>query len=295
MVYGPQGTDYSLDALLKVDLGAVRGNKAKAMHLHLVVSAMDAIRWRPGFNAHGIQSMRACSWLQQSQGQACAKTAGLGPPWISQRTITECALHWSADAEHSCAHIHPASYLHTWHPSSVLKVAITTRRRQRCTMLPMFVQVCLHVCAMLAHPHARVWAGSELAVRRGRLRDVQGGDEARLQLLASHLEVKLAGRPSLPPRTLAMLHAILRSRGTPVPELSGSFASGAGAVKSESLPEQEAPADAARQVGLLLERAAWHVTGFSRTLGFNRVQHQGPAESQEFVTHRCSVLAKANC
>ncbi|KAK9804501.1 hypothetical protein WJX73_000258 [Symbiochloris irregularis] len=121
VVYGPQGTDYSLDALLRVDLGAVKGSRGKqAMPLHLVVSAMDAIR----------------------------------------------------------------------------------------------------------------------------LRDVEGGDEVRLQLLATHLEVKLAGRPSLPPRTLALLHAVLRSRGTPVPQIDGGPATGALAVRGESLPQPEPPAPA---------------------------------------------------
>jgi len=50
-------------------------------------------------------------------------------------------------------------------------------------------------------------------VRAGRLRDLPGGDEARVKALVSDLGVELVGRPAPSQRALGLAAAILRARG----------------------------------------------------------------------------------
>ncbi len=49
--------------------------------------------------------------------------------------------------------------------------------------------------------------------RAGRLRDLPGGDEARMKALVSDLGVELVGRPASSQRALGLAAAILRARG----------------------------------------------------------------------------------
>lgn len=64
--------------------------------------------------------------------------------------------------------------------------------------LPMFVQLFAHQAAML--------------------RDMRGGDDARIDAMTGPMGVKLVGRAPLPGRTLDFLRAVLISRGTPLPK-----------------------------------------------------------------------------
>ena len=52
-----------------------------------------------------------------------------------------------------------------------------------------------------------------MRARAGRLRDLPGGDEARVKALVSDLGVELVGRPAPSQRALGLAAAILRARG----------------------------------------------------------------------------------
>ncbi len=52
-----------------------------------------------------------------------------------------------------------------------------------------------------------------------RLRDVRGGDDARIDAMTGPLGVKLVGRSPLPARAADFLRAMLSARGTPLPKL----------------------------------------------------------------------------
>lgn len=51
-----------------------------------------------------------------------------------------------------------------------------------------------------------------------RLRDVRGGDDARIDVMTGPLGVKLVGRSPLPARAADFLRAVLSARGTPLPQ-----------------------------------------------------------------------------
>ena len=44
LVYGPDGSDFEGEALLRVDVGAARGGRARPLPLHFVLPADQAIR-----------------------------------------------------------------------------------------------------------------------------------------------------------------------------------------------------------------------------------------------------------
>ena len=51
-----------------------------------------------------------------------------------------------------------------------------------------------------------------------RLRDAEGGDEARFRLLAGLLGAKLVGRGGLPREALGLMRAVLAARNIALPE-----------------------------------------------------------------------------
>lgn len=51
-----------------------------------------------------------------------------------------------------------------------------------------------------------------------RLRDAEGGDDARFRLLAGLLGAKLVGRGGLAREALGLMHAVLAARGISLPE-----------------------------------------------------------------------------
>ena len=59
---------------------------------------------------------------------------------------------------------------------------------------------------------------AERALVHSRLRDIKGGDDARLALLAGPLAAKLVGREGSR-HAMALLSAVLRHRGVPHPDL----------------------------------------------------------------------------
>ena len=97
-----------------------------------------------------------------------------------------------------------------------------------------------------------------------RLRNVAGGDDARIDAMTSSMGIQLVGRRPLPPRVIEFLRAVLTARGQPLPPPQQSAQQHSGAAQGAlSSPAQAAAAQHAPPVQ---QHPAWLSPGTAQAL-----------------------------